>query len=168
MSRLKFNLRSGDMWEHIHEYDLVLVTSNADLNSHGELVMGAGAALHVRENFPGLAKTFGNHVRGKELYGVLTIGKAVRFPVEIGLFQTKFHFYNQASIGAIAFSTGMLCAIAMEERVHERICLNFPGIGHGGLHPKDVIPYMNMLPPNVDLWITPEELPLFKEWTGSL
>lgn len=164
MNNLDINLRSGNMWEHTGEYDLILVTSNANLNQHGELVMGAGAAKHVRDNYPGLAKTFGNHVRGHELYGILTIGKAQRFKEEIGLFQTKINWLEKSNVGVIAYSCGMLTAIAREERVHQRICLNFPGIGYGGLHPKDVLPYVQMLPENVDLWVMPTHLYLFKEW----
>ena len=71
---------------------------------------------------------------------------------EIGLFQVKYHWRNCAVPEVIAFSAGMLMEIA---RRYERVAMNFPGIGLGGLRPRDIEPILEPLPSHVHIYSYP-------------
>ncbi len=146
--------RRGDMFAS--KADLILFTSNGVLRNDKGLVMGAGAALQALKMFPGADKVFGkmlldHHVKYSDTrYGVF-IHPTLESPA-LGAFQVKYEFYQRADIDLIAYSTGMLSAMAQMEWKGKTISLNFPGIGLGGLRRVDVLPIIQSLPDNVQVW----------------
>lgn len=128
---------------------VVLFTGNSYINKKGELVMGRGAALDVKKQFPDLPKKFGDciTVAGKE-YGVILI---TQFPLHtMGVFQVKYHYKDNADILLIKNSTEKLKKYALKAP-NLIFHMNFPGIGWGGLTEKQVMPIIESLPDNV--WI---------------
>lgn len=146
----------ADLWNS--EDDIILVTTNSTIKKNGEVVMGGGAALEMKNKFPNFPKILGyeikkNYVSGGE-YGVL-----VFFPDEnlsknkrLGAFQVKYNWWEKASLPLINYSTNLLYK-AMTENFKDMTCsLNFPGIGNGKLDFEDVYYVVQRLPDNVTIY----------------
>lgn len=147
-------LIQGNLWNEIGKADLILFTANSTFDKNGALVMGAGAAKEAVELFPRFSQALGNSLGGSTancaFYG-LTFGMATHKDGTrhlIGAFQTKFHWREPSTLELIADSTKMLNE-TIERYRWERIALNFPGIGLGGLDRADVLPIIETLPDNV-------------------
>lgn len=160
--------KHGDMWQALAHVDHFLVTTNSFLRRDGCLVMGRGMALQAVQRYPHLPQLFGEDVRQccghLGIYGVilgdsLTVegvrGQAGQMvPIlesRIGLFQVKTHFAEAAELRLIERSTKELYSLAID-RPKQRFALNFPGIGNGRLSAMQVIPYIQNLPDNVEVW----------------
>lgn len=50
----------GDIWDHLSEYDAVVITTNGYVKGNGEAVMGRGIALEATRRFPGIARSLGD------------------------------------------------------------------------------------------------------------
>jgi hypothetical protein len=142
----------GDLWSEVGKADLVLFTSNADLDSHGELVMGRGAALEARTRWPGLARVLAEATGGRREYGlawakdVETGSKTV-----LGCLQVKRSWRDPADLKLIDWSAGKLAAalerwLGNPEHANRtlRVAINYPGIGKGtgNLSEADVQPIL--------------------------
>jgi hypothetical protein len=128
--------------------DVLLVTTNSFVTSKHELVMGKGAAGELYKIYPFLAKKFGERILntcgnlGK--YGVIVMEN-------IGIFQTKYHFKDNADLELIKYSTSLLRDFAV--RKPELIFgLNFPGIGCGHLQYDSVYNIIKYLPDNINIY----------------
>jgi len=146
--------RRGDMFTS--KSDLILFTSNGVIKSDRGLVMGAGAALQALNRFHGCDRAFGemliNHHRrySDTRYGVF-IHPTLEAPA-LGAFQVKYDFWEKADLNLIAYSTGLLTAMALTDWKDKIISLNFPGVGLGGLTKDQVLPVIQSLPDNVQVW----------------
>jgi len=136
--------------------NIILVTCNSYINSRGELVMGRGAALELKNKFPYLAGIFGNIVKdfcghlGK--YGVKLY--AMNSQRSYGIFQVKYHFRADADLGLIKFSTFRLWELLNHEEYYNKtVSMNFPGIGYGHLKYEDVLPILKYLDNRVTLYL---------------
>ena len=149
-------LCSGDMW--LEKPEIFLVTGNNTVNMDGALVMGRGAARFASIAFPNCAYSFGSEIlklrrnvrNSHQLkYGVLV------FPSKpiLGLFQVKYHYRDHARLEIIQYSVQRLRnLISINETWKKRIVMNFPGIGWGGLQREAVLPLLEPLPDNVEIW----------------
>lgn len=138
-------LRTGNMWDFESEYDCMLVTTNAEINKSGELVMGKGAAKELKGRSPNFPRIIAEEIDNRRIYGMIMLGK-------YGVFQVKFGFRERARLDLIAYSCGMLVEMASIDFM-DTFSLNFPGIGWGGLKYDDVFPFVNTLPDNVEVWV---------------
>lgn len=137
--------------------DIILVTGNSYINQRGELVMGRGAALELKEKFPSFPKKFGTqilsscgHLGEYNLIFISVIGDR-----DYGIFQVKYHYRDNASLDLINRSVEYLIHIANYVDIHgQSISMNFPGIGWGRLNEKDVRPILEKLPNNVTIYKT--------------
>lgn len=151
-------LKVGNMWDHQDEYGIMFVTTSSSLNSKKELVMGAGAAKWVKDNYPNAPSEFGKRLTesGMRTRFGISISNAVE-DGKICIFQSKIKYNEPSTLDIIAFSTGMLVAmIGITEALDfpkVRYSINFPGIGLGELNPVDVYPIIKPLPSNVDVWM---------------
>lgn len=140
--------KQGNMWSCFEDVDHFLITTNSIIKNNGALVMGAGIAKQVRDRWPGIDKEIGAAIKrtcgNGGTYGVI-LGK------KIGLFQVKHHFKDKASLELIAYSANILKALA-EAAPDRKFALNFPGIGNGKLSYEQVLPLVNDLPDNVQVW----------------
>ena len=143
-------LKIGDMWTVFDDVDLFCITTNETLTKRGALVMGAGIARQARDRFSGIDLRFGQLVANLDQpYGLLVLPD---YPAgKLAAFQVKHHFRSDASLDLIARSTKMLidwCSIHPEAKV----ALNFPGIGLGNLDEETVLPIIDKLPEQVQVW----------------
>jgi hypothetical protein len=69
----------------------------------------------------------------------------------VGLFQTKLHFSHRARFDLIYWGLHYLkkWATAYPDSI---ACINFPGVGLGGLYPDEVALLLRVLPKNVEVW----------------
>jgi hypothetical protein len=147
----------GDMWQHYGQAGLFLITTNSTLRRDGALVMGRGIARQARERFPGLDTALGEEIRKRcgslGVYGLLI---SPRWPqARLGGFQVKRDWGRPADLDLIAGSVTAL----VEWTTHRpavAVCLNFPGIGNGGLARSAVWPLLEPLPDSVTIWEYPE------------
>ncbi len=140
--------KQGNMWSVFDGVDYFLITTNSTIKKDGSLVMGAGIAKEVKDRFPGIEYKAGkavNSLCGSEgIYGLILSSK-------IGLFQTKRHFKDNAILHIIETSSKML-EVHARSHPEYRYALNFPGIGLGRRKYEDVLPLINNLPDNVEIW----------------
>lgn len=142
-------IKHGNMWED-SKADSVLFTGNATIRHDGCLVMGRGAAMQAQVRYPGCNKVFGKLVHeSKSPYGVLW-HPDMRDPM-LGVFQVKGLYSEKAGVELIAYSTSMLKPLALLLK-HRLYAVNFPGIGYGGLSESEVLPIIQCLPDNVEVW----------------
>lgn len=156
-------LRTGNLWDAPGEVGatLIAVTTNSYVHrigsNPGPLAMGAGAALEAHERYPQLAQTAGVLLRQvvgfrPGLYGVLPrYGWVVVPEPRIGLFQTKYHYRQNADLELIKFSVARLLDW-LDLHPAEVVALNFPGIGYGRLSRERVLPFLELLPERVVIY----------------
>lgn len=144
-------LKTGDMWKVYDEADMFLITTNSFIKQNGALVMGAGIAKQARDKFPGIDLALGSRIQHLGTYGLLL---SENWPErKLGAFQVKLHFKDSASLQLIEYSCKILTNFIVYNGLeHDKIHLNFPGIGNGKLEIEDVFPIVEKLPDCVTLW----------------
>lgn len=153
-------LRKGDMFSlSAGRPDVILVTTNAYVKTNGCLVMGRGAAWCMVQKYPETPRIFGGLISkrvedyGSKIhtpYGIL-IAPRLTNPM-LGAFQVKRFFKDKADLDLIRYSTEFLLTLTKGPWSNCRIFLNFPGIGNGELRREDVLPIIECLPNNVEVW----------------
>jgi hypothetical protein len=150
-------LRKGYMFKS--GADVIVFTGNSTVRRDGCLVMGRGAALEVQKRFYDSNREFGRLIYVHNLhnypdkqvpYGVL-IHSTQTDPI-LAVFQVKHRYSDDALVELIEFSTGNLTALAKTDWNGKRVALNFPGIGYDGLRRENVLPIIQSLPDNVEVW----------------
>ena len=149
--------RTGDYWTEYDRSDLFLFTG-CGVVKNGRLIMGAGTALQVRDRWPGIDERIGHtilsdcdepHKRDTFKYGLLI---SYRWPdAKLGVFQTKYHWKDKSDLDLIQLSTEELFNWCYENP-SARVDLPFPGIGCGNLDPAKVLPILEKLPDQVNVW----------------
>lgn len=144
----------GELWDEIGKSSLLLVTTNSTVRNDGALVMGRGAALEAKERFPTFPFWLGEQMRHYPggIYGVLwgyQDEQLRRSGTQLGAFQVKIHWRDDASLLVIAFSAGQLALLSQR---HTRIAMNIAGTGNGRLNAHDVLPILEPLPPHVHIY----------------
>jgi hypothetical protein len=131
----------------MNEAHKVLVTGNSFIKKDGSLVMGRGAAKQLASLYPNLPYQLGTKISAftkNGVYGVILVD-------DLGVFQVKYHFKDNARRDLITKSSEQLCFLA-NILPEETIFLNYPGIGNGRLNKNVVSPILEMLPDNVHVW----------------
>ena len=148
-------LEYGNMWDAYDQADAWFFTGNGVLNGRGELVMGAGIAKQVKKRYPGLPLQFGKHLQDTtHQYNTQTYRYYLIPPIDntkIGILQSKLYWRDPSPSDLVRESISRLCFWANSHRYKE-IHVNMPGIGYGGLKPKDVLPSLKRLPNHVHVW----------------
>jgi hypothetical protein len=149
----------GNLWDS--KDDLILVTCNSYLRKDGALVMGRGAALELKEKYPGLPRSFGAWI--EDTCGHLGEYGVIVFPLILlkvkegswkyrGVFQVKKHFKFPAQLDVIEHSCNILLDVMKSNHI-KTTSMNFPGIGFGQLKYEDVLPIVEKLPDSVTLYM---------------
>ena len=155
-------LETGDMWSVFGKGDLWLFTGNSYITKKDELVMGCGLALEVKTRYPDVPGLLVEAIHQPRFRDGFEIGMAwsiyglAVIPFEpangrVGVFQVKHHFRDKALLSLIGHSVLKLIE-AIRIRELERVDLNFPGIGYGGLYRAHVLPIISELPDSVHIW----------------
>ncbi len=155
--------RKGDMfqsWINLEPQDRsqtgLCVTTNAYINSRGQLVMGRGAALQAATLEPYIKTRYATYLLENKLNWSTANQKPVYghyhpHGMRIGIFQVKYMWNTPAEIDLIKRSTEMLNEYLHREG-YPPYWLNFPGIGNGRLNVDDVREVIKTLPDNVVVW----------------
>lgn len=162
-------LRTGNMLDVYGNCDLFLFTANATITKDSRLVMGAGIAKTLKSRLPSIdavmarAITDQLRVRGVEPdWSALREGTTRYLLVvrsllgqDVGAFQVKYHWSQDANLPLIQWSCDML-ADYIGIRGPMDVHLNFPGIGNGRLPRDKVLPIISSsLPDCVTVWELP-------------
>lgn len=145
----------GNLWEY--PADMRIITTNGDVNSQGEAVMGRGCALEAKERIPGLAKFLGELIRrhGNRSYDLSRAAHDYSSPVSpfvnpivvpIITFPVKYHWHEKANRQLIRVSAQSLAIKANWGWPAQRpgsYVLPRPGCGNGGLRWEDVKPILD-------------------------
>ncbi len=145
-------LKKGNMWSKFGEVDLFCITINGTFKADGSLVMGAGIAKEAKKRMPGIERIISAQFRTYLMHEPYLLPMVLASKSQMmGLFQVKHHFAEPASIELINRSTVQLFRyIASYPKM--TVCLNFPGIGNGKLKRSEVLPIVELLPDNVEVW----------------
>ena len=141
------HVKFGDMWDIVGETDLFCITANSTVRKSDEhLVMGRGIAREAAQRYPGLQFMAGKLVSAYSVpYGVIIL------PIKpFALFQVKTHWQHDAELSLIEHTVRCLLLHAKGYNTVDR---NFPGIGNGKLLMEDVLPVIDCLGDNVNVWI---------------
>lgn len=134
-----------------------IVTTNGLIHRQHGLIMGAGAALQARQKFPNSPKDAAKLIKaggtktpnGYWLYGLVVV-YAPSKEGGLAFFQTKYDPLRPSEIDLIKRSAAKLAGFA-SDYAGVQFRMNFPGVGLGRLKPKDVMPYLEILPQNVTI-----------------
>ena len=129
--------------------DVYLFTGNPIVKKNGAIVMGRGAAMQIRDYYPGIDKVFGAAVSKNPYAHILSV--TITPQQYLGWFKVKDHWAEDAKLDLIDLSTRQLRDIA---RKHSDTTyhMNYPGIGNGHLLPIYVEEILHMLPKNVRIY----------------
>lgn len=148
----------GDIWEHAHEYDAIVITTNGFVKNNGEAVIGSGIALEAKKRFPNFAKHLG---KALQTYGnVVWAISGDEYPCWIITMPTKPAFgpngepgwkaksdINLIEDSAWALQGGTVKYIGLLANINlnpdkskhiGRVLMPRPGCGSGGLKWEDV------------------------------
>lgn len=148
----------GDMWSVYGKTDLFCITTNSIIKNNGELVMGKGIAKEAAFRIPNLPKVAGTLINKRTCetlnnkYGLLIVPSLMQ---NLGLFQVKYNWKDEADLELIEYSTNRLIEFTNDQLYYQsdlRIDLNFPGIGNGRLNRNKVLPIIEKLPDSVHVW----------------
>ena len=154
-------LKQGDLWKD-SAATVKLFTANSTLNRNGSLVMGRGAAAEAKRLFPHCDRAFGSLIRGGgyadghnfiKPYGIL-IHPDRHSPI-LAAFQVKYHYADRAEMDLIGYSAAFLEKYLNRDWREHQVAMNFPGIGYGGLQRDAVLPIIQRLPDNLEIWEYP-------------
>ena len=128
---------TGDMWSMLGDYDAVGITTNGEVNSWGEAVMGAGTAKAAAKRWsPWLAEflgaslsRFGNHVH---------VYDNEPPPKFIFSFPTKHRARDRQSDIALIRQSAEELMVAADKYRWSKVLLPQPGTGMGRLSWGDV------------------------------
>ncbi len=149
--------KTGNMWNRFGEVELFCITTNGTFKADGSLVMGAGIALQATKRFPPgrleeiAGERFKAYYQNSYELPLMYVSDTQEIDQTMGLFHVKYHWNEPASIELIKYSTVRLFRyIANYPKM--TVCLNFPGIGYGKLKRDKVLPIIELLPDNVEVW----------------
>jgi len=132
----------GNIWDYHDQGFPIIITTNGNINHHGENVMGRGIALQAKHRFPKLPKFIGEHIK--------RVGNVVKYFPEYNLFSfpTKHNYWENSDLELILESTDYLVRIVGNLRYtcnglqpldkYSKIYLVRPGCENGKLIWKDV------------------------------
>ena len=150
MSLTVARINYGNMWSVWDQADLFFITTNNSLNRQNHLIMGAGIALQAKQRFPTLPAIWGKLIQSGTDYHLL-ISPNWQQGKKIAAFQTKRDWRQPSPLDLIKASTEALHQFA-EQNPTAQIKLPLPGVGKGNLSTDLVIPVIENLPQNVEVW----------------
>lgn len=138
------------MWDAFGK-GIFMITTNPIRKNDGAVVMGRGIALEAKQRYPELPHDFGKQLtRFPHLDSVGLIGNYDNVPIYY--FMVKDHWAHKAKLDIIQRSVEAIDYWFYISDTNDRVDLNFPGIGNGGLNREDVLPIIEKLPDNFHIW----------------
>jgi hypothetical protein len=130
----------GDAAKLAGGFSFFCITTNGDINRHGECVMGRGIALTVKTYYPEAAHQLGQLIKaeGNIVHQFFTTPKGTRLLA----FPVKHHWMEEANIDLIARSAHQLMDFLQPG---ETALLPRPGCGNGRLKWVNVEPILKAI-----------------------
>jgi hypothetical protein len=132
----------GSLWSYHVSTDARVITTNGDVNSKGQAVMGRGVASQAAGIFPRV-----RYILGRKILEEGNIVHMMEFSdrsFKLVSFPVKEHYYEQARLELIERSAQQLYDLANQQS-WQTIILPRPGCGNGGLKWSDVRPVIDWL-----------------------
>ena len=141
------NLMRGNLYtiDNRNEYDLIGFTANSVVNN-GKLVMGAGNALACKKFYPGIESAFGKKIKSYSEFNIIALKKYMVVAI-----QTKVNWRDGSDIELVKRTIDKLGDLA-NSYPDWKIGCPFPAINYGGLSRESILPLLESLPNNVDIW----------------
>jgi len=140
---------TGNIWRY--PADFIVITTNGDINSKSEAVMGRGVALQAATRYPWIKLALARYIRssGNCLHYILSGDSRIIPPIIA--FPVKHHWREKADLELIAQSAKELQIFINMNNVNKELIyvMPKPGCGNGGLSWKEVKPVIEFLPDNV-------------------
>jgi len=163
-----WNDKRGNMFKYLGKKGhCIVITTNQTLKKDGRLVMGKGAAYELVKRLKhrgDISKLAGKKVKGlrrnlgKRPYGFLFLVKG-----RVGMFQTKYNYFEDSDTYIIRFSATKLRTVCLKYP-KTKFHLNYPGIGFGNLpieHVKPVLDEVFKDVKNLYIWQLHEDVEEF-------
>lgn len=143
---------------------LLVFTANGVITNNKKLVMGAGIAKTIKEQYPDIDSWFGQAMVGNPRLLIPTVTKhnedvyvykygllrGVYNEQAIAALQTKLHFSTPSPLELVKQSLLILENATKDN--YEEVHLTMPGVGYGKLPLRDVLPLVERLPDNFHVW----------------
>lgn len=128
-----------NIFDNIHQFDAICVTTNGIVRPNGRLVMGGGIARMFRNRYKDIDLILGQKV---QVYGNVPF-LVYKNKQAIISFPTKNDWKEKSDLSLIKSSAEKLSKIA-SSRFWTRVALPAPGVGLGGLSwDKEVRPLLS-------------------------
>jgi len=133
---------TGDIWDFHEQGFPIVITTNCNINSRHNAVMGKGIASEAKEHFPGLPKMLGEHIK--------CFYDAVKYFPEFNLFvlPTKYNWWEKSDLELIEQGVIQLRKIVhykqtvMPKVGFDKVYMVRPGCSNGHLKWEDVKPIL--------------------------
>lgn len=153
-------LKKGNLFADFYDKKdvMYLATGNSVIKHDNRLVMGGGSAKELLEYCTNIDFDFAKIIGKRYSYYFIPHNYLVQTyfdeysSIYVGLFQTKTHWKDPSDTNLINVSTNYLYRYATVYRPDLTYRLPFPGIGLGQLKREDVLPLIEVLPDNVEVW----------------
>jgi hypothetical protein len=130
----------GNIWNQ--ECDWLCITTNSNIRSDGNAVMGRGVALEAAQRFPGIAKVLANHLRQNGNVVGLLMKACGKY---IFSFPTKNNWWDNSDLDLIKKSTLELKKLYDLEDKKPIVILPRPGCANGKLSWESVKPILEKI-----------------------
>ena len=132
---------TGDIWDYYDDGFPIVITTNGNLDSKKNAVMGKGIALQAKKKFPKLPMILGNNIQYN--------GNRVFYFRDLNLFTfpTKHNWWEKSDIDLIVDSALYLSNGTFNNRIPV-VCMVRPGCSNGQLQWDQVKPYLEKNLPN--------------------
>lgn len=137
----------GDIFNHLEDFDAVVVTTNGFVKSNGRCVMGAGIAKQVRDKIRDTDLQLGRYIKQ---YGnrVFNLGHYTKKKGTISFnlisLPVKHNWWEDADVDLIAKSLSQLIEL-VDKLELTKVAVPYPGIGNGKLSKDVVAPLLEVL-----------------------
>lgn len=129
----------GNIWDFHTQGHWIVITTNGNVKSNGEAVMGKGIALECKRRFPTLPSSIGRKIKEEGNYPFyFPISRIITFP-------TKHNWWEKADPKLIRRSAALLSQLCNEELSVDIVFPVYmvrPGCASGGLRWDDVRPIL--------------------------
>lgn len=137
----------GDIFNHLEDFDAVVITTNGFVKSNGRCVMGAGIAKQARDKIRDTDLQLGRYIKQ---YGnrVFNLGHYTKKNGDISFnlisLPVKHNWWEDADVDLIAKSLSQLIEL-VDKLELTKVAVPYPGIGNGKLSKDVVAPLLEVL-----------------------
>jgi hypothetical protein len=130
----------GDIWDFHKVGNPIVITTNCNVDSKGNAIMGRGIALEAKQKFPELPKMLGKYITRFDDGNAHDVGYFRE--LNIFTFPTKYNWRWKSDMNLIMMSAAHLALLVEREKI-KRVYMVKPGCSNGQLRWEDVEPHLD-------------------------